>query len=218
MRLRLRVKHPTPRETLVMQPALRLRTRRLRILDLDCEARPLHWIASDYVSKEITAIAWAWTDRPEEVSCYLLGEVEPQEMLQAFLSAFNAADMVTGHFIRGYDLPLINGALMEYGLPALSDKLAHDTKIDLVRRSGLSASQENLGAMLALRHPKVQMNQQTWRAANRLTPDGLALARERVIGDVRQHIELRAALLERGYLAPPVLWRSGSAPPETYVP
>jgi hypothetical protein len=195
-----------------------VRSRPMRVLDFDCEARPLHWISSDYVSKEITAIAWAWCDAPEQVSCYLLGEVDPISMLQAFCRAYERADMVTGHFIRGYDLPMINGALTEYQLPTLGDKLTQDTKIDLVRRQGLSGSQENIGAMLKLNHPKVKMDQAKWRDANRLTPAGMAATRERVIGDVRQHIEMRRRLLDLGYLAAPVVWRGGTAQAETYTP
>jgi hypothetical protein len=51
-----------------------------------------------------------------------------------------------------------------------------------------------------------------------LTPEGRALARERVVGDVRQHIEMRARLLELGYLGHPKVWKSGSAQAEVYVP
>jgi hypothetical protein len=100
----------------------------------------------------------------------------------------------------------------------LGDKLTQDTKIDLVRRQGLSGSQENIGTMLGLNHPKVKMDQKKWRDANRLTPEGRALARERVVGDVRQHIEMRARLLELGYLGHPKIWKSGSAQVETYTP
>lgn len=190
----------------------------MRVLDFDVEARPLHWISGDYVSKEITAIAWAWTDRPGLVTCYLLGETPPEHMLKAFAEAYATADMVTGHYIRGYDLPMVNGALTEYGLPVLGDKLSHDTKIDLVRRQGLSSSQENIGAMLKLEHPKVRMDQAKWRDANRLTPEGRVHVRERVIGDVQQHIEMRQRLLDLGYLGPPVMWRGGSTPIEPYTP
>lgn len=197
---------------------LRVKTRPLRVLDFDVEARPLHWISGDFVSKEITAMAWAWTDTPDDVTCYLLGETEPVEMLQAFLVAYQQADMVTGHFVRGYDLPMVNGALTEYGLPVLGNKLTQDTKIDLIRRQGLSSSQKNLGAMLKLEHPKVDMDQSKWRDANRLTPEGRQLARQRVIGDVQQHIEMRSKLLALGYLGPPVLWKGGAAPVEVYTP
>jgi hypothetical protein len=221
MKLRLRLSSQTTpnRPAIRVEPALVVvRSRPTRVLDFDVEARPLHWISGDYVSKEITAIAWAWTDEPDRVTCYLLGETDPREMLHAFLDAYRQADMVTGHFIRGYDLPMVNGALTEYGLPTLPDVLTHDTKLDLVRRQGLSGSQENLGVMLGLEHGKVKMDQKKWRDANRLTPEGLLAVRDRVIGDVQQHIEMRARLLALGYLGPPRQWRSGSARAEEYTP
>jgi hypothetical protein len=219
MRITIKARPQTASSSLTITPyQVTVRSRPMRILDFDCEARPLHWISGDYVSKEITAIAWAWTDRPEDVTCYLLGDVDAPTMLGAFLQAYQQADMVTGHFIRGYDLPMVNGALTEYQMPTLGDKLSQDTKLDLVRRQGLSGSQENLGTMLGLNHPKVKMDQKKWRDANRLTPEGRALARERVVGDVRQHIEMRARLLELGYLGHPKVWKSGSAQAEVYTP
>lgn len=219
MRILIRSQPPTPSSTLrITATSVAVKHRPMRVLDFDVEARPLHWISGDYVSKEITAIAWAWTDRPEDVTCYLLGQTDPISMLQRFSEAYTTADMVTGHFIRGYDLPMVNGALTEYQLPALGDKLSQDTKLDLVRRQGLSGSQENLGVMLGLEHGKVKMDQAKWRAANRLTPEGLDAVRERVVGDVQQHIEMRKRLLALGYLGPPVLWKSGSATLEPYTP
>lgn len=220
MKIQIRASRPSnPRaEVTVRAPRLVVKTRPMRVLDFDVEARPLHWISGDYVSKEITAMAWAWSDKPDDVTCYLLGEVDSVTMLEAFRAAYRQADMVTGHFIRGYDLPMVNGALTEYQLPTLEDKLTHDTKLDLVRRQGLSGSQENLGVMLGLDHGKVKMDQKKWRAANRLTPEGLAAARERVIGDVQQHIEMRRRLMALGYLGAPVVWKGGAAAVETYTP
>jgi hypothetical protein len=119
---------------------------------------------------------------------------------------------------NSHDLPMINGALLELMRQPLGDKLCSDTKIDLLRAKGISRSQESLGAMFNLQSPKVQMNQGKWRAANRLTPEGLREVRERVVGDVRQHMELRAELLRRGYLGPARLWRSGASKVESYAP
>lgn len=191
-----------------------MRRRSLRILDFDVEARPLHWISGDYVSKEITAIAWAWMDRPDDVRCLLLTPAgNGREMLETFMREFRQADLVTGHFARGYDVPMLAGALSEYQLPPLEDVLVQDTKLDLIRRSGLSGSQENIAAMLGLSHPKVKMDQARWREANRLTPKGLAYTRERVVGDVTQHMEMRQRLLQLGYLGPPKVWKSQSTEP-----
>lgn len=222
MRFRLRLTHPPPVQALTVPRRIRLRRRPLRVLDFDIENRPLSYLGSDFTTAEITAIAWAWVDDPSQATCYLLdptrGTDSAVEMLRAFVTVYDQADMVTGHYITGHDLPMLNGALTEYGLPALSDKMVHDTKVHLIKRKGMSGSQESLGAMLNLEHDKVKMDQAKWRDANRLTPKGRALARERVIGDVQQHIEMRAKLLELGYLAPPKLWKSGSAKLEAYTP
>jgi len=211
--------HSTTSEPLTVAPtSVRITSRPLRVLDFDIENRPLSYLGSDYTTAEITAIAWAWCEAPDDVACYLLGECSPVTMLQAFRAAYDRADMVTGHFIRGHDLPMINGAMLEYGLPPLADKLTQDTKIDKVRTKGQSNSQESWAATWELEHPKVHMNQKLWRDANRLTPDGLAAARTRVVGDVQQHIEFRRWMLSKGYLAAPVMWRCGVSSDAVYTP
>jgi hypothetical protein len=189
-----------------------------RVLDFDIENRPLSYLGQDFTTAEVTAIAWAWTDSPEAITCYLLGESDLVAMLDMFCHVWQQADMVTGHFIIGHDLPMLNGALMECHMPPLPDKMVQDTKVHLIRSKGLSLSQENLGAMFRLDNKKVGMNQVKWRAANRLTPEGLDDVRQRVIGDVRQHIALRNELLTSGYLAPPRMWSGGSAPIVAYTP
>jgi hypothetical protein len=212
---------PTPQTTLArrIDPAQIVVTHRpLKVLDFDIENRPLTYLGSDFTTAEVTAIAWAWCDRPEDVTCMLLGEVDPVTMLERFVAAYNDADMVTGHYITGHDLPHINAALMEARMPTLDAKLVQDTKTSLVRRKGISGSQESLAGMLLLQHDKVQMNQTKWRAANRLTREGLAETKKRVVGDVQQHIEMRAKLLELGYLGPPRRWSGGTADAEPYTP
>ena len=219
MRILVTPKTMTPAQSICVTPApIVISARPLRILDFDIENRPLSYLGSDFTTAEVTALAWAWTDRPEAVTCYLLGETDPVVILRAFLAVYNQADMVTGHYVKGHDLPILNGALMEYQLPLLSDKLVCDTKLDLIRRKGLSMSQESLGAMLRLEHQKVTMNQATWRSANRLEPEGREAARTRVVGDVQQHIELRRRLLALGYLGPARIWKSSTARVEGYEP
>lgn len=183
----------------------------LRILDIDCECRPLHWYGYDFVSKEITAIAYAWITKRPRVHVLLLNADGKNlaAILEQFRPVYDAADLVTGHFLRGFDLPLINGAMLDNSHPPLGKKLTQDTKLDLLKFQGLSKSQENLGALLGLRHPKVQMDQRKWREANRLTDEGIALTRKRVVGDVRQHIEMRARMLELGMLRAPRMWAPG---------
>jgi len=208
----------SPAAIRVLPPQVTIPHRPQRVLDFDIENRPLSYLGSDFTTAEVTAIAWAWSDRPQEVTVFLLGEHDLTDILRRFVAAYDAADMVTGHFIVGHDLPMINGALMECGMPCLKDTWVQDTKTHLIRSKGISLSQESLGAMFRLDHQKVVMNQSKWRAANRLTPVGLAEVRQRVTGDVQQHLDLRRELLARGYLAPPKRWRSGSAHKEEYVP
>jgi hypothetical protein len=218
MKLLIRPKPTIPASSLHVGPAvLKVTARPLRVLDFDIENRPLSYLGSDFTTAEVTAIAWAWDHEPD-VTVYLLGEHDLADILRTFVAAYESADLVTGHYIRGHDLPMVNGALVELGLPVLSDRMTQDTKLDFARTKGISLSQESLGAMLRLDHQKVTMNQSKWRAANRLTPDGLKEVRERVTGDVRQHLQLRRELLAKGYLAPAKLWRSGSTKIEAYVP
>lgn len=188
-------------------------TFKTRILDFDIESRPLGWYGGEFVHQEVTAIASAWTDDPEGTLDILLLNKRAgssERMLKAFLKRYNEAGMVTGHYIRGFDLPQINAACLEFNLPPLAPKLTHDTKGDLIRFQGVSKSQENLSSILGVSAPKVQMSQGDWRAANRLTEEGFNLVAERVGGDVLQHVELRNELLRRRMLLPPKQWTSGS--------
>jgi hypothetical protein len=182
--------------------------KRLRVLDFDIENRPLSYLGGDWTTADITAIAAGWLDS-DEIDCRVLTKRQEsgRQMLAWFRSLWDEADMVTGHYIRKHDLPIINGALMEHKLPLLTPKLTSDTKLDLVRRKDLSASQEALGGMYGIDAPKEHMGQHHWREANRLTPHGIEETRRRVVGDVRQHKLLRARLIEAGALKEPKVWR-----------
>lgn len=191
-----------------------------KTLDFDIEARPLSWLGGDFVTREITAIAARFLDAKKSAThVWLLGVDDPVDMLEGFRELYDEADIVTGHYIRGYDLPNLMGALTEHGLFPLTEKWTVDTKGDLVKNQGVSKSQESLAAMLGIKAPKVQMNQAKWRAANRLTPEGIALTRERVVGDINQHIEMLAELRRRNLVGPGRLWTPGaSAGTRGYTP
>jgi hypothetical protein len=176
-----------------------------RWLDFDLENRPLSYAGNDWTTAEVTAIAASWVGQ-SRVRCWCLGEVSAEKMLTEFLKLYHQADGVTGHYIRKHDLPILNGALLELKLPLLGPKLTSDTCLDLVRKKDMSASQESLGEMFGVTHPKEHMSQPKWREANRLTPDGIKETKRRVRGDVRQHKALRAKLLEAGVLKAPRMW------------
>ena len=180
-----------------------------RVLDFDIENRPLSYWMPDRPTAEITAIASCWVGEPDSMDVLLLGEVSGEYMLRKFVERFNEADLVTGHYIRKHDLPIINGALMELGLPTLTSKLTSDTKLDMFKKADLPATQEYLLALLGIPVQKVHMTQQDWREANRLTPVGIAKTRKRVTSDVYGHMLLREAMLARGMLRGPRVWNPG---------
>jgi hypothetical protein len=62
------------------------------------------------------------------------------------------------------------------------------------------------------------MNTPRWRTANRLVTEGILLTEERCVGDVVQHVELRNALMEAGWLGAPRMWRSSGSASAKYVP
>jgi hypothetical protein len=176
------------------------------ILDFDLENRPLSYLGMDFTTSEVTAIACKWTCDKDQHTVWLLGEDDPQRMLEQFAEMYTAADMVTGHYIRNHDLPILQGAMAEYDLPPLPRRMSEDTKNDLIGFKGISKSQENLAAMFGLEAEKIQMNQVKWRDANRLTRSGLTLTEKRVVGDIYQHEQLRLALRERGLLKSAKPW------------
>jgi DNA polymerase elongation subunit (family B) len=157
---------------------------------------------------QITGIAWSWADE-HNVHCEVLEQdlSNEREMLEKFLAAFNGADIVTGHYLRKHDLPLLVDHCARLGLPLPKPVLVQDTKVDLVRMSGLGQSQENLSVTFDLAEDKHHMSGAQWRVANALTPEGQEGTRKRVTDDVIQHKALRLELLDRGLLKPPRIWR-----------
>lgn len=187
---------------------MQIATRPLRVLDFDIENRPLSYWYDGQTTAELTGFAMAWTDDPKTIEVYLLGRDNMDYGLQRFVEAYNAADMVTGHYIRRHDLPHINSELMERGMSPLGEKLTQDTKLDFVKKGDQPATQEYLAELFGVESPKEQMSQHDWRAANRLTPDGLRRTKIRCVGDVQQHMELREAMIKANVLHEPKVWSS----------
>ena len=179
----------------------------LKVLDFDTECRPMHY--SEWrAESQITGIAWSWIGE-EKVHCIVLEQdvSNEVEMLATFLEAFNAADMVAGHYLRKHDMPLLVDHCIHAGLPLPKPILVQDTMMDLVKVRGLGKSQENLATTFDLSAEKHHMNGARWRVANSLDAAGRAGTRKRVVDDVRQNKQLRTELLERGLLKAPRIWR-----------
>lgn len=193
----------------------------LRVLDFDIENRPLSYWIPDRPTAEITSIAAAWDDGGEpDVHVWLLGVrcahgkcrryhhgCSAEEMLEGFTTLFAQADIVTGHYIRRHDLPIISGALLEFQRELLGEKLVIDTKVDMRKKADIPATQEHLSDMFHLVESKYHMTQARWRLANRLTPEGMEQTKTRVVADVIQHMALRKAMTAAGWLNPPKMWR-----------
>jgi hypothetical protein len=177
-------------------------------LDFDIENRPLTYWA-DRPSAEVTAIAWCWVDDPDSLTVAQLTprKGSAERMLKAFAKVYAEAGMVVGHYIRKHDLPILQGAYLELGLPLLGAKLTQDTRLDLPKEKDLPVSQEALAEMLLGGNDKYHMSQPAWRRANRLTPKGLEETRSRVGEDVMQNIAMRDELLRRNLLKAPRVWR-----------
>lgn len=203
-----------------------MKRQKLRVLDFDIEARPIAWYGGDFVTKQPTTISARFIGEGRRPEVRAIGESdrssrvldEEREMLDWFRGLYEAADMVTGHYIRGFDLPVLNGAYIRLGLEPLGQKLAEDTKQDLLKAQGISKSMENLSAMFRAKCQKYGMDTAKWADANMLLPQGIQKAKERVTTDVREHIELRTIMVERGLLSPAKLWLPGGASDGSYSP
>lgn len=181
-----------------------------KILDFDIETRKVGFHVGGRFKPdgcEPVIIACSWMG-DKSVKTFSLTptwkEPDMRKMLEGFVKMYNEADMVTGHYIEKFDLPIINGALLEFGYPPLEKKLYQDTKTHFDSTGGHSLSQENLSALKNLDASKFHMNDHMWRQVTRLTPEGLTLAKERVVKDVAQHKKLREAL--KDWLGSPKYW------------
>lgn len=197
-----------------------------RLLCFDLENRPLAYWYDGETTSEITAFGWKWSDQDVvrtmlltrdgqfRVDDYILGfglapyspvYVSDWAAYSSFMLTLSSADLVYGHNIRKHDLPMFNAGLLRRQLPILPALRTTDTLKDYPRRGGMSASLENLAAMYGLEGEKKTMRQPDWEKANRLTPDGLELARERVASDVLLQERLRERVAD--ILKPPSWWR-----------
>jgi hypothetical protein len=180
----------------------------LRVLDFDTECRPMHY--SEWrPESQITAYAWSWVGE-HHVGSEVLAPDDGNDgewyMLSVFLHEYEKADIVTGHYIRKHDLPLLNDHCLRLRGEPLPSKLVHDTKTEFKSVRALGLSQENLAHQFKVAETKHSMSGALWRQANSLTAEGRAETIKRVEGDVRQHKALRQALLEADALHPPKVW------------
>lgn len=188
-----------------------------RLLCFDLENRPLAYWYDGQTTSQITAFGWKWSDGRRAHSWLLQpdgsysdgrgAESSAETMHDVFRTVLASADLVYGHNIRRHDLPMFNAWLLRLQLEPPPALMTSDTLKDYPKRNGLSASLENLASMYGIDGEKYGMSQPMWEKANKLTVDGVALARKRVVSDVLLQERLRNKLLELGLLAAPRVWR-----------
>jgi DNA polymerase elongation subunit (family B) len=180
-----------------------------RILDFDIETIAAGFADPEWVPQKITCVAWSWigTDVVESRVCGPAGLFgKPQlraKMLAPLLKALGEADMVTGHNIRRFDLPVLQAEVMRLGLPSLPVVLAQDT-IKLRTSKGFKKGQDVLGRLYRIADEKLSLDWQAWQDA--YDEDGWQTIRDRAESDVAMHKQLRAALIELDYLKEPRRW------------
>jgi hypothetical protein len=187
-----------------------------KILGFDLENRPLAYWYDGNTTSEITAIGWKWVGERNVHTLMLRNDgyfegdfdirLPGKAAYELFSETLAEADVVFGHNIRKHDLPIFQAGLLRRELPPLQPVLTTDTLRDIPKKGGMSASLANLSAMYGLEGEKQSMSHTDWELSNRLTDEGISLARGRVVGDVLLQEQLRAKLLDLGILKAPRMW------------
>jgi hypothetical protein len=172
-----------------------------RCLDFDVETRAKGFGDPDWVPQEVTAIAWSWCDEDHVYYATLLDGID--YMFVSFVEAYDEADIVTGHNVLRFDLPVLNSDLMRHDYPPLKAKKVQDT-MRIVKTKGFKKGQDNLSTLLHNPVPKMAMNWQEWQDAYEESDWRTII--DRVVSDVRGHKLLRAEMLARGWLRPARVW------------
>lgn len=175
--------------------------RNLRILDFDLETIAAGFADPNWVPQNVTAVAWSWIGEDKvEVRIRKKGL---KQMLDPLLKAIDEADMLTGHNIIKFDLPVLNSELLRNGYPSLGPKLVQDT-MQIVKTKGFKKGQDNLSSLVRNPVQKLPLNWQEWQDAYEEKDWGTVI--ERVASDVVGHKILRQRMLDRGWLKPHTRW------------
>lgn len=152
--------------------------------------------------------AYAWADeRVVTVEALPVAEFYDKEARRKFLlpllAAIEEADVVTGHNIIRFDLPILMSECLLLGLPTLDPVLVQDT-IRLPRSKGFKKGQDNMAHALGVVQEKLPLNWAEWEAA--YGERTLETVKERCASDVLMHLEMRQRMLEEGWLKAPRIW------------
>lgn len=181
------------------------------ILDFDIETVAAGFADPQWVPQKVTCVAWSWVDsgRIESRICGAEGlYYEPERrarIIEELFELIDRADMVTGHNLIRFDLPVLNADAMRLGLDPIREVLVQDT-MRLPKSKGFKKGQDALGGLYETKQQKLALDWEAWDRAYGVR--GWPVVRERAESDVRMHMEIREGLIADGLLKKPVWWRS----------
>jgi hypothetical protein len=189
-----------------------------RVLDFDFESKPL-WFWWDKPTAVLTSVSYMRILRGAIQHDTLNTEIAPLKTREEYMQwlmhirddVLTNADVLTGHNIDRFDLPLFQAQLFRHGLPSMPVLLTQDT-MRLPKKRDASASQESLINYEALKATcpiglpiyKDHLSIPEWEDAALGWNDAILI--ERPSSDVHGHAHLREVLIEKGYLAGPRVW------------
>ena len=184
---------------------MRLSTRALQPIVFDLEAQPGPWAGSDWTFRMLLAGA-LWTE--DTGMTYLAPDFDEDE-LDAWTQPFRRkGTIVVGHNADKYDLPLLTGTLLKFGLPMLGTVLLSDTCSHLPKLgSAMSKRLGDLSARLDLHNQKGSLGPYEWEAVYERQEWALEALRAYNEADVLATHELWKSLSEKGWLSAPKSWR-----------
>lgn len=183
----------------------------LRVLDFDLETVAAGFADPEFVPQKITCAAWSWIGKKKIYAevCSPLGLFgNPDlrvQMLEPLVEAINEADMLTGHNLLRFDLPVLQSELLRLGMNPLSSQLVQDT-MRIVRTKGFKKGQDNLGTLVQTKQQKLSLSWQEWEDA--YDEEGWQTIKNRAVSDVQQHKQLREIMIKNNWLRPPTVWKS----------
>jgi hypothetical protein len=176
------------------------------------------WWYDDKGTRRLQLWVAQWLDNTTPFGCVILPRILLEDSshryvglpvcarttaLAMFRDAYEEADVLVGHNVRGFDYATINGEMLIAGLPPLSRKEMHDTLRDQRRSGGQSRSLGNLLPRVGTSADKPSVHPSTWESAfNDYEPDALREVWNRCVADVMGHYELHTALRRQGWLKP----------------
>jgi len=187
------------------------------VLDFDFESKPL-WFWYEKPTAIITSVSYMYVyngivdhDSITTQIPSMKTREDYMDWLYEFTDTLKGADVLTGHNIDRFDLPLFQAQLIRFGLPGLPKLMTQDT-MRLPKKRDISVSQESLlnydqikpECPLGFPVYKDHLSIPQWEDAALGWNDEILI--ERPMSDVHGHVHLREVLLDKGYLAKPRAW------------